>query len=121
MKLTRLAALAAIALTACDSDPTNDGAGDPFAIVTNRSQTTVARDVQFTLTAYTIDRNNRRIPGALTATSAGPAVSLDSVVYVQELSETRVFARGVAASAQGTDIHFAGQAGLSATTRVIVN
>jgi hypothetical protein len=123
MKFTRFALLAVMALVgtvACSDDPTDVGSGEPFAIVTNRSTTTVARNTQFTITAYTIDQNNRRIPGALAASSAGPAVTLDSVVYVQELSETRVFARGVAASANGTDIQFSGQ-GLTATTKVIVN
>jgi hypothetical protein len=122
MKFTRFALLAFVAtigLVACSEDPTETNQGEPFAIVTDRSQATVARNVQFTITAYTIDQNNRRVPGALTATAAGPAVSFDSVVYVQELSETRVFARGTAASAAGTDITITGN-GLTATSKIIV-
>ena len=122
MKLTRFAVLAVVALVgavACEEDIT--GGGEAFAIVTNRSQQTVARNTQFSITAYTIDSNNRRIPGALTAAAAGPALSLDSVVYIQELSETRIFARGTAVSAApGTDITISGH-NLTATSKVIVN
>src|SRR5688572_19168475 len=120
MKLTRFAVLAVIALVgavACEKDIS--GVGEPFAIVANRSQVTLTQNGQFTITAYTIDRNNRRIQGELTATAAGPAIAFDSVRYIQELSETRIFTRGVSASAAGTDITIAGH-GLTATTKVIV-
>lgn len=124
MKFTRFALLAVVALVgtvACEKDITSEDRGEPFAIVTNRSQQTVTRDLPFSITAYTIDQNNRRIPGALSAASAGPALSVDSVVYIQELSETRVFARGTAVSAAGTDITITGPSGLTATTKIIIN
>jgi hypothetical protein len=121
MKLTRFAVLAVIALVgavACEEDIS--GVGEPFAIVANRSQITLAQNGQFTITAYTIDQNNRRVPGELTAVAAGPAIQLDSVRYIQELSETRIFTRGVSASAAGTDLTISGH-GLADTVLVIVN
>ena len=124
MKLTRFAVLAVMALVgtvACEKDITsNDDSGEPFAIVANRSTLTLAQNGQFTITAYTIDANNRRVPGELTAVSGGAAVAFDSVRYVQELSETRIFTRGVSASAAGTDVVIAGH-GLADTVTVIVN
>jgi hypothetical protein len=124
MKLTRFAVLAVIALVgavACEEDITSNGdSGEPFAIVANRSQLTVTRNNQFTITAYTIDANNRRVPGELTAVAAGPAVQLDSVKYVQELSETRIFTRGITVNAAGTDVVISGH-GLADTVLVIVN
>lgn len=122
MKLTRFALLAFVAtvgMAACSDDPTETNQGEPFAIVTDVAQATVARNTQFSIRAYTIDQNNRRVPGALTAAPAGPAVSIDSVKYVQELSETRVFARGTQASAAGTDITISGH-GLTYTSKIIV-
>jgi hypothetical protein len=121
MKLTRFAVLAVIALVgavACEEDIS--GVGEPFAIVANRSQITLAPNNQFTITAYTIDRNNRRVPGELTAQAAGPAIQFDSVRYIQELSETRIFTRGVSIDSVGTDITIQGH-GLTDTVRVIVH
>jgi ABC-type glycerol-3-phosphate transport system substrate-binding protein len=114
-----VALVAAMGTVACSDDPASVGAGDPELIVTTRSQTSVARNTPFTVTAFTIDASNRRVPGVLEANAAGPAVAIDSVRYVPELSETRVFARGTAATT-GTDITFRGH-GLTATTTVIVN
>jgi hypothetical protein len=122
MKFTRFALLAFVATVgtvACSDDPTEANAGEPFAIVTDVATKTIARNTQFAIRAYTIDQNNRRVPGVLSAQPAGPAVSIDSTVYVQELSETRVFARGTAASAAGTDITITGH-GLTYTSKVIV-
>lgn len=114
-----LAFVAATGLIACSEDPTEAGDGQPLAIITNRSETTLARNAQFTIVAYTIDQNNRRIPGQLSATPAGSAVAVDSVRYVPELIETRVFIRGVSASSAGTDVTITGH-NLTATTKVIV-
>jgi hypothetical protein len=118
--LSLLALVATVGMVACSDDPTDEGRGEPFAIVTTRTQTTVARNTGFSLTAFTIDRNNRRIPGALTATPAAGTLVMDSTVYVQELSETRFFLRGTAAAASGVDLTISGPGGLTATTKVII-
>lgn len=115
-----LAFVATVGLVACDEDPTDEGRAEPFAIVANRSQATVARNAPLTITAYTIDANNRRVAGELTASPAGSQVVIDSIRYISELTETRIFVRGVAASAAGTDVTITGH-GLSTTTKVIVN
>ena len=117
--LSLLALVATLGAVACSDDPTDEGRGEPFAIVTDRTQITVPRNTSTAITAYTIDRNNRRIPGALTATPAGGIV-LDSTKYVQELSETRFFVRGTAALPNGADLTITGPAGLTKTAHVIV-
>ena len=78
----------AAALAACKEDL--EGFGVPFRIQTNATVREVAVGTKFTITAYTIDRNNRRIPGPLEATVPA-GVTADSTVYVRELSETRFF------------------------------
>ena len=112
-----LAFVATVGLVACADEIT--GNGEPFAIVTDRSELTLAEGNQQAIRAYVIDQNNRRIPGALTALPAGPAGTLDSVVYIAPLAETRVFARGAAPSAAGTDITIQGHS-LTTTVKVIV-
>jgi hypothetical protein len=112
-----LALVAALGAVACSDDPTDAGAGEPFAIVTDRTLVTIPRNTSTAITAYTIDQNNRRIPGALTAQPAAGIV-LDSTNYVQELSETRFFVSGSAAS-PGADLTITGN-GLTKTTTVIV-
>ena len=114
-----LALVAALGAVACSDDPTEANSGEPFAIVTDRTQITVARNTSTAITAYTIDQNNRRIPGALTATVTAP-VSLDSTKYVPELTETRFFVRGTAAAPNGVDMTISGPSGLTKTTHVIV-
>ena len=117
--LSLLALVATAGLVACSDDPTDEGRGEPFAIVTDRTETTVARNTNFSLTAFTIDQNNRRIPGALAATAASGAITIDSTKYVQELSETRFFMRGTQAAATGVDITITGHS-LTKTATVIV-
>jgi hypothetical protein len=121
MKLRPIALVALVAtvgLIACKEDIA--GAGEPEMIVPNRATTTLAtRTATATITAYTIDQNNRRIPGVLAAQPAAAALALDSTVYVPELAETRFFIRGTAASATGTDLQITGH-GLTATTTVII-
>ena len=114
-----LALVAALGAVACSDDPTEANSGEPFAIVTDRTQITVARNTSTAITAYTIDQNNRRIPGALTATVTAP-VSLDSTKYVPELTETRFFVRGTAAAPNGVDMTISGPSGLTKTAHVIV-
>jgi hypothetical protein len=116
-----LAFIATVGLVACSEDPTEVGHGDPFAIVSTRTQITVPRNVSTSITAYTIDQNNRRIPGALTATSANTAaLVLDSTIYVQELSETRFFVSGLTVSATGVDLTITGPSSLTKTATVII-
>ncbi len=113
-----LALVATAGLVACSDDPTDEGRGEPFAIVTDRSQTVQAEGVSFSVTAYTIDNNNRRISGRLEGTLAGGPVALDSTVYVQELSETRFFMTGSDAT-DGVDLTIQGH-GLTKTAVIIV-
>ena len=113
-----LALVATAGLVACSDDPTDEGRGDPFAIVTDRTQLIATEGVSTSITAYTIDRNNRRIPGALTGQLAGGPVSLDSTVYVQELSETRFFMTGTDAT-DGVDLTITGH-NLTKTAHIIV-
>lgn len=114
MKLRLFAMIACLAATAglaaCDEDPTAAGVGEPEAIITTLSQTTRAKNTTFTLVAYAVDKNLHRIPGALTATSGGGGVAVDSVVYVPELTETRIYLRtgGTAAPAPGIPVTVAG-------------
>ena len=113
-----LALVAALGAGACSDDPTDEGSGEPAAIVTNRSQITATRNVSFSITAFVIDQNNRRVPGALRG-SVGGGVTMDSTVYVQELTETRFFMRA-AQAVTGTDLTITGPAGLTKTTHIIV-
>jgi len=115
-----LALVTALGAVACSDDPTDAGRGEPFAIVTDRTEIHLSRNVSTAITAYTIDANNRRIPGALTGTVAAP-VTLDSTKYVQELSETRFFVRGTTAVPNGADLTITGPSGLTKTTHIIVN
>lgn len=103
---------------ACSDDPLGAGIGDPAAIVTDTRRITVNSDAEFTITAFAIDETFRRIPGVLAATSAGPAVVVDSIRYVPELAQTLVFATG-SSTTEGTDITIAGHT-LSAVTTVVV-
>ena len=115
-----LAFVATVGLVACSDDPTETNNGEPFAIVTTRSETHLAQNAQVAITAYVIDENNRRIPGALTASSAGPAVTVDSAVYIPELAQTLVWTTARADSAAGTDVTISGH-NLTTTVKVIVN
>lgn len=112
-----LAFAAALGVTACSEDI--QGLGEPFAIVADRSTITAAPGVGFSVSAYTVDLNNRRIPGQLTGTITG--VTMDSTIYVQELSETRFFMKGTAeVAAPGAELVITGH-GLTDTTFVIID
>lgn len=95
-----LACVAVVGMAACSEDPTESGNLEPSAIVTNLSTTTRTVGTDFSITAYTIDKNNARIPGALTATGSG--IVVDSTPYFPELQETRVFAHATAISTSAT-------------------
>ncbi len=103
-------------VAACGEDIA--GAGEPFEIVTDRSQAVVTEGVSFAITAFTIDQNNRRVPGALSASVAAGSVALDSTVYVQELTETRFFLRGTGPT-DGTDVTITGH-NLTKTAVILV-
>lgn len=117
--LSLLALVATAGLVACSDDPLDEGSGEPFAIVTDRTEIHVTRGVSTAITAFTIDRNNRRIPGALDGSLAAGTVTLDSTKYVAELSETRFFVRGTAAAPNGVDLTISGPSGLTKTVTVI--
>lgn len=110
-------ALAALG-AACEEDPTEAGSGDPATIVVSRSVTNQLVPVPFTLTAQVLDRRFTRLPTAIDAASAKPAVvRVDSTNFFLELRETRVFLTPLAADTS-TIITFSAS-GLSATTKVV--
>jgi hypothetical protein len=121
MKLTPYALLACLGVVAaCSSDITADGTGTPQAIVTSRSITSATKGTQLQFTAFAVDQNNQRMAGALTATSQGPAATLDSVVYVPELLETRIYVKPVTATATGVIVTVSGH-GLTKDVKVIIS
>ena len=113
--------VASAGVAACDEDPTEAGTGEPEAIVTTLSATTRARNTAFTITAYAVDKNLHRIPGALTATPASAAVVVDSTRYVPELSATRIYQKTGATPtpAPAATVTITGQ-GLSKDLKVII-
>lgn len=125
MKLKLYAMIACLVATAgvaaCDEDPTSEGVGEPEAIVTTLSQTTRARNTAFTITAFAVDKNLHRIPGALTVTPADANVIVDSTRYVPELSETRLYLKtgATAVPAPGATVTVTGQ-GLTKDLKVII-
>lgn len=115
-----LAAAALVGLAACSDDPTSSGSGTPEAIVTSRSITTQTKGTHFSITAYAVDKNLQRMPGELTAAPAGGAVTVDSIRYVHELLETRIFLNAANTSTTGTVVTVQGH-GLSKDVKVVVN
>lgn len=112
-------ALTVIGLAACSQDPTGSGSGEPEAIVTNRSEINQTKNASFSVTAYAIDKNDQRMAGKLEAVSNGAAIVVDSVPYVPELLETRVFMKAVGSTASGTTVTISGH-GLTKDVKVIV-
>ena len=100
MKLTAYAVLACLVvgggISACSEDPTATGSGEPEAIVTTRSLTNQTVGTEFSITAYTLDKNAQRMSGQLSAQTNGAGLTLDSTVYVHELLETRFFVKPTA-------------------------
>lgn len=113
-------AILATTLAACTKDPTSSGSGVAETIVLNRSTTNRSVGEKFSIIAYSVDKNIQRMAGKLDATSAGPAIVIDSVIYLPELLETRVFLNAAAKSASGTFITVSGH-GLSADVKVVVS
>jgi hypothetical protein len=100
MRLLSLVAPLAGISAACSDDPTDEGSGDAFAIVTNRSSTEQGAGSAFTLTATVVDRLGTPLPIQVVATSGVPtSVVVDSTRYVPELQETRFYLRSLAVNA----------------------
>lgn len=113
-----LACALVVGLTACREDPTEANVGVAEAIITTRSETTVAKGGTVSVQAYVVDKNLQRIPGPLTATPAGAGVTIDSVTYVPELTHTLIFVRAGQA-AGSTNITISGH-GLTKDVKVTV-
>lgn len=115
-----IACVLGVAVAGCTSDPTSSGSGVPEAIITNRTVTNQTVGTKFSISAYTIDENAQRMAGALTATSAGAAAVIDSVIYLPELLETRIFVNPTGTSTAGTTITVSGH-GLSSDVTVVIS
>ena len=110
-RLLVLVAPLALTLAACSDDPTSEGVGDAFAIVTNKSATTLGVGETFTLVAQVVDRAGTPLPIQVQATSAKPAsvvLNNDSTKFVPELQETRFQARTLKVDASAPLILTAG-------------
>jgi hypothetical protein len=124
MKMSNLVRLLMVAapvmlIAACSDDPTSEGSGDAFAIVTNVSEGVRSLNTGFTLTGAVVDRQGTRLPTELSVTSVNTgSVAIDSTRFVLELQETRVYARAIGASA-GAPIVFSA-ASLADTVTIIV-
>jgi hypothetical protein len=109
VRLLSLVAATAVAFTACSDDPTDEGAGDAFAIVTNKSITTLAAGASFTVTAQVVDRAGTPLPIQVQVSSAkADVVANDSTRYVAELQETRIYGRTLKVDASAPLILTAG-------------
>lgn len=91
--LTSLAPLTAVLVpAACSEDPTSSGSGAPFAIVSSRATTSQVVGVQFQVVAQAVDRNRTPLPRPVDVTpSSANALRVDSVRYLRELQESRVY------------------------------
>ena len=118
-RLLVLVAPLALTVAACSDDPTSEGVGDAFAIVTNKSATTIAVGGTFTVVAQVVDRAGTPLPMAVTVTSVNTtSVANDSTRFVPELQETRIYARALKAAANAPLILTAGA--LTDTVKVTV-
>jgi hypothetical protein len=89
-------ALATLALVACSDDPTDEGSGDAFAIVSDVSTAVRPVGASFTVTAKVVDRLGTPLPIRVTAATTKPdVVALDSSTYVPELQESRFYLRSL--------------------------
>ena len=121
-RLLTLVAPIAVLLAGCSKDPTDEGSGDPFALVTDYVSTTRAAGTSFVLGVKVIDRHNSPLQEEVTVTTADAAtVAVDSVRFRTELAETRAFLRAIKASAAaGVTLTVTG-GGLTQEVKVIVN
>jgi hypothetical protein len=119
VRLLPLVAWSALTLTACNDDPTSEGAGDAFAIITNKSITTVAANEAVTVTAQVVDRAGTPLPMEVQVTSLKTdVVATDSQRFVPELQETRIYAHTLKVDASAPLVLTAG--GLTDTVEVKV-
>ena len=95
-------------LAACSEDPAAAGSGKPLSIEANRSLTSAAVGAKFSLTAFAIDENAQRMEGALQASTTGSNIAIDSVIYVRELLETRIYVNPKTTTATGQTITVTG-------------
>jgi hypothetical protein len=125
MKFRPYALLACLVLVgtmaACSEDPTAAGSGEPEAIVTTRSLTNQTVGTHFSITAYTLDKNAQRMAGELDAAPNGGNITIDSIVYVHELLETRVFMKAATkTAAAGATVTVSGH-GLTKDVTVVIS
>jgi len=110
-------AVAAVLSAGCYDDPLADGRGEATTIQTNRVETNLTVNKQFTITAKLLDDQFTPLPMALSG-SAGSNLRLDSTVYVTELRETRFFVTPTAMLANAPTTLTITGAGLSKTVEV---
>lgn len=122
MTFTRISfaalAVAAVLSAGCYDDPLADGRGEATIIDTNRIETSLTVNRQFTVTARLLDAQFTPIPTALSAT-AGSNLRLDSTVYVTELRETRFFVTPTAMLASTPTTLTITGGGLSRTVEIL--
>ena len=107
--LLSVAAPLALGLSACTDDPTDEGAGDAFAIVTSVSTAAQSVGGRFTVTAQVVDRMGTPLPIQITASSVeADVVAVDSTIFVPEIQETRFFLRTLKVDAGAAVILSAG-------------
>lgn len=122
MRTTKLVRLfscllpAVFALTACSEDPTVPGTGDAAYIELSRSTTFQEAGRPFSVSAFVRDERGNRLPTAVTATSSGASVRVDSAIFNPATSETRIWVTPVGLDSTATITATAGS--LSATLKV---
>ena len=125
MAITAYAVLACLVvaggLAACSEDPTASGSGEPEAIVTTRSLTNQTVGTPFSITAYTLDKNAQRMAGELAAQPNSGSLTIDSIIYVHELLETRIFIKPTAKTAAAGETLTVSGHGLTKDVTVIAS
>ncbi|MEX0890798.1 MAG: hypothetical protein WEB88_01420 [Gemmatimonadota bacterium] len=111
-------AVAAVLSAGCYDDPLADGRGEATTIQTNRVETNLTVNRQFTVTARLLDNQFTPLPMALSG-SAGSNLRLDSTVYVTELRETRFFVTPTAMLASAPTTLTITGGGLSKTVEIL--
>lgn len=89
--LSCLLPAAALALTACSEDPTASGTGTPARIELSRNTTFQEVGRQATVSAWVRDAAGNRLSEAVTAVANGSGVTIDSLIFHPETSESRIF------------------------------
>ena len=123
MRFAKLLWLAAplIVLSGCSGDPTDDGSGDAFAIITQFNDGLRAVNEAFTITASVIDRGGTPLAIELQVNSGKPdVVVLDSTRFRAETQQTTVYAKALKVDAAGSPLVFSA-AGVADTVIVRVH